>query len=423
MRRWIKWLLGLVVLVSIGLWWAQRDVIPRPIRLAAGVNQSNDQRLARALARILTDRGYPTETVDAKGSKDSVDRLQLHQTDLAIVKGGATDLAGVEVVSPLYPDVLLLIVRRKLHIQHISELKSKKILIGSEFSGTNQLAIRILEHYRLKGEVRETDLFFKDLAQDQSADGALLATPLTNPDLIELMQTGEYELLPIDEAPALATLYPFFHTTSVPAGIFIGEGPVPRKNIQTLAIPCLLVGTAESSPRMISHVLDALFQHRMRLKFPTLYRQQEAAAWSLTSMHPAAHSYFDPYRGLSTAAAFLSSLSAIKELLVASLALFWLVVERSRRLQQRSLEAEIRSQKVRLSGFIGETINFERELLSHTRDRDFLDELYTRVTHLKVQALEELTHEALRSDQDFAVFLSQCRELIDRIRYNRDRLE
>lgn len=417
MKRW--WFLGLVFLLSVGLWWAHRDVIPDPIRIAAGRDQSNDMRLARALAQVLTDRGTPARLVEAKGSRDGLDRLQLDDADLAIIKGGTTEMMGVEVISPLYPDVLLLLVRKNLKVRRISDLKDRKLLIGVQ----NQLAHRILEHYRLKGDLRESDLLFQELARDRSAEAALLATPLTNPDLIRLMQSGEYEILPIDEAPALATLVPFFHLTSVPAGIFLGDGPIPPTSIRTLAIPCLLVGKPRSSPRMISHVLDALFQHRMRLLFPTLYRQQEAAAWSLTSMHPAAHGYFDPYHGLTTAAAFLSSLSAIKELLVASLALFWLVVERSRRLQQRSLELEIRAQKVRLSSFISQTVNFERELLTRRRDRDFLDELYTCVTALKVQALEELTHEALRSDRDFSVFLSQCRDLIDRIRYERDRLE
>ncbi len=125
MRNGVKWALGLVILVSLGLWWARRDIVPNPIRFAAGRDQSNDLRLARALAQVLTERGNPARVVEAKGSKDSLDRLQLDDAELAIIKGGATEMAGTEVISPLYPDVLLLIVRKGLKVQHISELKGR----------------------------------------------------------------------------------------------------------------------------------------------------------------------------------------------------------------------------------------------------------------------------------------------------------
>ncbi|MBX3172246.1 MAG: hypothetical protein KF760_32880 [Candidatus Eremiobacteraeota bacterium] len=422
MGSWLKWVLGLVVLASVSLWIYGRDVIPRPIRIAASNPESQEHRVASALSQVLVERHHPVQVVDGDGSRDNAEKLRAGEAELAVVKGGAVNLQGLEVVAPLYPDVVLFVVRKSRKIQRITDLKGKKMLVGLELSGTHELARMILGHYRLTGAVQESNQYFNDLLSDASLDGALVATALTNPDLVKLMSTDQFEILPIDEAQALATLFPYFHTLDVPVGIFLGDGPIPPRVTRTLALPCLLVGKPESSPRMIGAVLDALYDHRLRPQFPTLYSQAEAANWSLTAMHPASRDYYDPYRGLTTAAAFLSSLSALKELMVASLALFWLGMERYRRRQELAHQEEIRQQKERLGAFINQTIEFESELLDHREDSDFLAQLLVRVTQLKVQALQELTHEALRSDQGFAIFLAQCRELVDRIHYNRDRL-
>lgn len=422
MGSWVKWVLAAVALASIGLWWSRRDVIPRPIRMAAGDVQAFDERLAESLSKLLVERGHPSQVIQGEGSRESADRLRMGEVDLALVKGGTVDLQGLEVVAPLYPDVVLLVVRRDRHIRKLSDLKGKRMLVGMSLSGTSQLAQQILSHYRLDHQVKESNQFFGDLTADPGLDAALVASSLTNPDLVKLMNSGQFELLPIDEAPALAVLFPYFHVTTVPAGMFLGDGPVPPRPLQTLAVPCLLVGKPDSSPRMIQAVLDSLYDHRLRMSFPTLYTQDEAGHWSLTSMHPAARGYFDPYHGLTTAAAFLSSLSALKELLLAALALFWLAVERNQKAQERAHKREIGVQKARLGAFINQAIQFERELLLHVREADYLEQLLVRVAQLKVQALEELTHEALRSDQGFAIFLAQCRELVERIHYNRDRL-
>ncbi len=422
MGSWLKWVLMLVVLASVALWLFGRDVIPRPIRIAASNPESQENRLATALATVLGERKHPVQVIKGDGSRDNVEKLRVGEAELAVVKGGAVDLQGLEVVAPLYPDAVLFVVRKNRGIHRVRDLKGKKMLVGLELSGTHELARMVLGHYRLSGTVQETRHYFNDLTSDTGVDGALVATALTDPDLVTLMSSGEFEILPIDEAPALATLFPYFHTINVPVGLFLGDGPIPPKVTQTLALPCLLVGKTDSSPRMVNAVLDALYDHRMRPQFPTLYTEAEAANWSLTAMLQASRAYYDPYRGLSTAAAFLSSLSALKELMVASLALFWLGMERYRRRREKAHEVEIHAQRQRLGAFINQTIEFESELLAHMREADYLEELLVRVTQLKVQALQELTHEALRSDQGFAIFLAQCRELVDRIHYNRDRL-
>jgi len=51
----------------------------------------------------------------------------------------------------------------------------------------------------------------------------------------------------------------------------------------------------------------------------------------------------------------------------------------------------------------------------HCYDHDELHQFLDHVTEIKLQALTKLTHEELRSDQAFSIFLLQCANLINKI--------
>ena len=61
-----------------------------------------------------------------------------------------------------------------------------------------------------------------------------------------------------------------------------------------------------------------------------------------------------------------------------------------------------------------ETLRIEREQMQ-TNDKTQLQGYLDSVTGLKMQALQELTEEELRGNQEFSIFLDQCSYLINRI--------
>ena len=50
-----------------------------------------------------------------------------------------------------------------------------------------------------------------------------------------------------------------------------------------------------------------------------------------------------------------------------------------------------------------------------TTDPETLERFLDEITKIKLQALEELTHEDLRGDRTFSIFLMQCANLISKI--------
>src|SRR5690606_17172777 len=124
----------------------------------------------------------------------------------------------------------------------------------------------------------------------------------------------------------------------------------------------------------------------------------------------AARSFFDPFDQLGWTATVLESLSALKELLVALAAGAYLLWDRWRRLREREAQEDYKAQKDRLDQFLEQTAAIEREQMA-TDDVRTLRDLLDRVVRIKLHALTQFTHETLRGDSTFSLFLLQCNNL------------
>lgn len=74
----------------------------------------------------------------------------------------------------------------------------------------------------------------------------------------------------------------------------------------------------------------------------------------------------------------------------------------------------MKANRVRLDSFVDRTIAIESAQIGVSdpvRLAEYLDE----VTRIKLKALDELTDAELRGDQAFAIFLTQCANLISKL--------
>ena len=92
----------------------------------------------------------------------------------------------------------------------------------------------------------------------------------------------------------------------------------------------------------------------------------------------------------------------------------YLLWDRWRRLKEREHSRALDVMKERLDDLLADTTRIERAQMDtvDTRElKNYLDE----VTRIKLTALDELTHEDLRSDRMFLIFLMQCGNVINKI--------
>lgn len=414
-RTWVRLSL-LLLAITACVYFAVRQSLPKEIRIATAAHGGLYAQFAERLGTCITQRtGRAVKIIESKGTIENRELLLARKADLAIMQGGAASMEKLAALAPLYLEPMHVIARKGRGITSIRDLQGKSVILGPPGSGMRESALRVLEHYRVDvGTLKETDHYFGRLAEDAILDAAIVTTGVTNPDLAALLTKGEFELLPILDAEALALHHPFFSRHHIPRGLYDEGPPVPPEDIATVATTAMLAAREDAPSALVSEMLAALFESDLKSEAPILIPAREAANWPLSRLHPAARSYYDPYGGLGILSNLMQSLAAIKELLFAFGAGLYLLWTRSQSAREREKEAEFKRLKERLDQFVAETVRIERAQLG-LGDPQKLREYLREVTLLKLKALEELTHEDLRGDRLFTIFLMQCANLIDKM--------
>jgi len=117
---------------------------------------------------------------------------------------------------------------------------------------------------------------------------------------------------------------------------------------------------------------------------------------------------------LNRLAQALEFISKSKEALLGVVAFALLVWGLVRRRREQVANAADQAQKEKLDGFIARTLAVELAQMEVT-DPEQLRPFLRQVTQIKQEALRELTREKVRGDQLFAIFLSQCAALSEKI--------
>jgi hypothetical protein len=255
---------------------------------------------------------------------------------------------------------------------------------------------------------------FTSLAEDESIEAAIVVAGVEHPSLGALMLTHQFELVPIRSAMALEMTQPFVRRVEIPRGLFAEHPAVPLEPIPTIATTAYLVCRNDAPSDLVEAALATIHEESLRLKVPTLIDRRDATRWTVTRLHPTAQRYFNPEDNLGAMVSVMESIVATKELLFAIGAGIYLLWIRWRRLKEKELEGVVSRQKERLDSFLSETLRIEREQAKTTEITE-LKTYLDAVTDLKLQALQELTQEDLRGNQEFSIFLDQCSHLISSI--------
>lgn len=416
LRRIVGWAMLVLLLGSLGGWLATRDRLPRRVRIATAAGGGLYHMLGRALAPGLERRlGRPVEVLETAGSEQNLELVRSGRAELAMLQGEVAGGEGVAVLTPLLRDAVHVVVRAGSDLAHPVDLEGRRVSLGPPGSGMRRTAETVLGHYGVDLEsIDGRDRYFGDLLDDEGLEAAVVTTDLLNPDLGRMLATGGFRLLSVDDAEALSIRNPLLEPTRIPRGFYHERPPVPSEAVVTVATTTVLVAREGAPARLVEAALAALYDDYLRREIPTLVDRSQAARWRELPRHPAALGWFEPFSGLGLLADFMESLAALKELLFAFGAALYLGVVQWRRLEARERETEMRAEKERLDGFFVETMRLEARQMEEDDPaalRGYLDE----VTRIKLRALEELTHEDLRGDVAFAIFLQQCANLIRKI--------
>ena len=413
-----RWLLVALVVLLVGAWWFTRDTLPDPVRIATAAPGGEYRRFAEIFSRNFSARtGVSVELIETEGSVENAELLERGAVDFAVIQLGS--VAGDELViaAPLYAEPMFLVVRGGAKITSVGELAGKMVALGPRGSGMRESALKVLGHYGLgESDISMNERYFKELLKDEELDAAIVTTGMLNPDLGELMATGDFELVPVSLAAAISAHYPFLDPIVIPRGLFRGDPPVPDKDTPSVQTTASLAVRRGAPAHLVEAALGTLYRERVRNEVPSLIGPATAKEWDEAYLHPAVWDYHDPWDGLELLAGLLEGLAGFYELLFAIAAGFYLLWRRRRHKQEEAEKARILKDHDKLDVYLDKTVAIE-EAQMECSDPKRLEGYLDDVTRIKLAALAELSHESLRGDPRFLIFLTQCANLITKIQW------
>lgn len=235
-----------------------------------------------------------------------------------------------------------------------------------------------------------------------------------NPTLEKTLRNGHVELIGLADPEGLSARHPWFVPTTIPKGLYSGNPPVPEEPVRTVAVTALLTTRSDISDELVDESLAALYENDLRALYPLLLSRKAASEYEASVMHPAVAAYHNPSARLNRLSQTMELASKSKEVLFGLAALAVLAWGWLRRRRERLAEAHDRVQKEKLDDYIDRTLRVEVEQME-VSDPEELRTHLRQITLIKQEALQELTSEKVRGDQLFAIFLSQCAALSDKI--------
>lgn len=224
------------------------------------------QRISRHLA------GYRATAEPTAASVENLQRVVRGDCDLAFtLADSAADAVAarrpVAALARLYPNYTQVLVRRSASVNRIGDLRGKRVSTGSPNSGTEVIALRLLEAAGLDAgrDVHRQALSLPESVQglkDGIIDALFWSGGLSTPGITDLLTSlkGRVAFVPLDDltGPLRRDHGPVYVDAEIPADTAHGQArPTP-----TIAVPNLLVVNAAMSEQLAYDLTRLLFERK-----------------------------------------------------------------------------------------------------------------------------------------------------------------
>ncbi len=313
----IRWLAGLAALAALagGSLACSADDPPGGegrLSIATGGSGGVYQVYGGGLAEVLTDEldGHQTTAETTSASVDNLLLVANGDSDVAFTLGDtAIDAVKgdesfdrpepLRALTSLYPNITQVVAKAGSGIETIEDLKGKTVSVGSPGSGTEIIALRLLEVAGLDPDedISQRGLGVGESAQamrDGSIDAFFWSGGVPTPAVLDLATTDDIHVLALDRY--LADLRERYGEGYQEAEIEEGEyDGVPAT--KTIGVPNLLMVNADMPAALAHDITKALYDNKPRLAeiVPSAESLDPAKGRELVEpvrLHPGARRFF-----------------------------------------------------------------------------------------------------------------------------------
>ncbi|MFI5956943.1 TAXI family TRAP transporter solute-binding subunit [Cryptosporangium sp. NPDC051539] len=253
--------------------------------------------------------GLKVSVENSSGSVDNLSKMANGRADLAFISADTAfrvpaleEQAGspgrIRAIARVYDEYVQVFVRSDSTIRSLSDLRGKRVSVGSNGSSVEITAKRLLAAANMNDE---TDIRRRGYGVSQSAkllasgdlDAFVWVGGLPTAAVAALASTVPVRLLPLDRyVDTLHRQYgSFYQSATVPAGTYTG---VP--DTRTAAVPSYLLASTKLSEDLVFRLTGALFAHRTRIAevVPSgrVLDVRSAISTASIPLHPGAMRYY-----------------------------------------------------------------------------------------------------------------------------------
>lgn len=430
-RGWILVVVILLCIIFAGVSYNRlASRLPHSITIASGSETGAYHHLALQLKELLRLE-YPRITVEIQttdGSADNLNRIMENKVQFAFYQNNgkshimradssklqesAPAIREVRAVANLYIEVLHIVVRKGIGADGIQDLRGLDVSVGAKGSGTIQMAQQVLQHYNISVNDRQMHtLNFADTLKafgNGEIDAAFIVAGGLSPMLRNLLGTGKYDLLPVQEVNALVFKNTAFFPLQLPRSVYSGQHNVPSKDTPCLAVKASLI-THQNVPAflvrtMTQMALSTAFRNQLRELSEEFAKEEQDFP-----MHRGAMDFY--HRGEPT---FSSSVAeAFNDTLPYLLVLAILVIVVGATLRQNRIEKR-RNMSMRLHEFMTRIADIEADQRGETNPQQ-LYRLLDVLSRIKKRAVDDRVEGRLPPGDDYVALMVQLDGLINTI--------
>jgi TRAP-type uncharacterized transport system substrate-binding protein len=265
-----------------------RPAPPHTLTMSSGPKGSNFEAIAERYQKILARNGIKLKIIESEGSLDNLNRLSDAKSgvDITMVQSGILgtgDSSDLVSLGSIFYQPLTIFYRSPKALLRLSELRSQRIAIGPDGSGTRFLALALLKANEIEPEGPTTLLSLEgDAAKSallrKEVDAIFLSGDSASPATIrEMLHTEGIRLFDFPQADAYVRRFPYLSKLVVPAGAFDLGVNLPPSPINMLAPTVELLAHSNLHPALCDLLIEAAFEvhgHASLLQsagqFPTL---------------------------------------------------------------------------------------------------------------------------------------------------------
>lgn len=194
--------------------------------------------------------------------------LEDGRAQLAAAQADVSAGPEARVLAVLYDDEFQLLVWKDSPLRSFADLRGGRIALAPS-GGQFQSFLRVAEHFGLHPAdfrfVGSTEEAADQAFSSAQADAIFRVRALGNPSIQQLVQSGKVRFIPIEHAAAMKIKQPAFNPSIIPEGAYLGNPPVPERDLPTVAVHRTLLGRVDANQAAIRAITGVLMEQRQEI--------------------------------------------------------------------------------------------------------------------------------------------------------------